>query len=306
MRDDGGIVPIALVALAILVLTGMDATMKIITQTLPVVQGTLLRYGVAAIVLLPLFLARRERIVRPSLPAHIARGTLIASTASLFFFAISRLPLALVIAIAFLAPLFIAILGRIILGEPVARRTGIAIGTGFSGVLVILAGEIEVGAPAIDLLAFAAAIAAAFGYALAQVLIRRQTATETAVAIVTFQSVVAAAVLVVPGAFVWEPIPADLLPLAVAVGVMGGTGHLLLAAGLARGKAARLALIEYTAFPWAAILGFLLFGEVPRVETLIGAAIIVGSCLYGLRRDAAVPRGRATARVPIPDRREPS
>ncbi len=300
MRDEAGLLPVALVAFAIFLMSAMDAGMKALTALVPVVQAVFVRYLVASLVLVPAFVARRERAMRPSLAANLARGVLVAATALSFFFAISRLPLALVVSVAFVAPLFIALLGRAILGEAVTGRTLVGIAGGFLGVLVILGGEIDVGAAAADLLAFAAAVGGAFGYALVAVLMRRQSAADTALSIVTYQTATAALVLAVPAAALWTPMPADALVLALAIGIAGAAGQLSMAAGLARGRAGRLALLEYTALPWAALFGFALFAEIPRIETVAGAAIIVGACLFGLRRGAPVPRGRAAGRVPIP------
>lgn len=299
MRDDEGLAPILLVALAVFLMSAMDATMKALTQTLPVAQATFLRYAVAAAVLLPIFVLRRERLLRGNLPAHLLRGALVAATALSFFFAIARLPLALVVAVAFTSPLFVALLGRVILGEPIGRRTAIAILVGFAGVLVILGGEIEPGAATGDLLAFAAALGGALGYALVAILIRRQSASDTTIAIVTLQTVAAGLFVATPGALAWRPPDGAEWALAIALGLMGTAGQLCLAAGLARGRAARLALIEYTAFPWAAVFGLVLFAEMPRPETIAGAVVIVAACLWGLRLGRALPRGRATARVPL-------
>jgi len=257
-----------------------------------------LRYAVATILLVPIFLARPQRLSRATLAANALRGVVVAATALCFFYAISVLPLALVVSIAFIAPFLIALLGRILLGETIHPRIGIGIAFGFVGVLVIFGGELRVGVSADQFLGFAAAIAGAFGYALVAVLIRKQAATDRAQTMVLLQTATAGLILTPLAIGVWQPLGATSLSLGGLVGLLGAAGQLAIAAGFARAPAARLGILEYTSFVWAALFGFLFFAEVPRAETFAGAAIIVAACLVALRSEGPEPTGRATARAP--------
>jgi len=298
MRNDTGLAPVALVALAVALLSAMDAGMKAQTALIPVLQAVWLRYAVATILLVPVFLARPQRLSRATLTANALRGVVVAATALCFFYAISVLPLALVVSIAFIAPFLIALLGRILLGETIHPRIGIGIAFGFVGVLVIFGGELRVGVSADQFLGFAAAIAGAFGYALVAVLIRKQAATDRAQTMVLLQTATAGLILTPLAIGVWQPLGATSLSLGGLVGLLGAAGQLAIAAGFARAPAARLGILEYTSFVWAALFGFLFFAEVPRAETFGGAAIIVAACLVALRSEGPEPTGRATARAP--------
>lgn len=298
MRDDPGFGPVALVALAVALLSGMDAAMKLQTTFLPLVQAVALRYLVATSILLPIFLVRPQRLGWTTLRANVLRGIIVVITALCFFYAIATLPLALVIAIAFVAPFFIALLGWLILDEPIHPRTGIGIAAGFVGVLVIFGGELRIGVSPDALLGFAAALAGAFGYALVAVLMRRQAASDRATTMVLLQTA-AAAVLITPVAtLAWEPMDRFTAVLALLIGALGAFGQLAIAAGFARAPAARLGVLEYTSFLWATLFGLVLFAEIPRIETVTGAAIIVAACLIALRPAKVAPVGRATARAP--------
>ncbi|MGX1306690.1 drug/metabolite transporter (DMT)-like permease [Amorphus suaedae] len=301
MRNETGFAPVALVLLAIGLLSAMDAGMKMQAMLIPLLQAVWLRYVTATVVLVPVFLARPQRLTRRTLGANALRGAIVAATALSFFYAIAVLPLALVIAIAFVAPFFIAILGWLLLGEPIHPRIWFGIAVGFIGVLVIFGGELRVGVSRDQMSGFAAALAGAFGYALVAVLIRRQAATDRPPTMVLLQTATAGLILTPLAVAVWEPLDQTSLMLGVLIGCLGASGQLAVAAGFARAPAARLGVLEYTGFLWAAAFGFVFFSEIPRAETLAGAAVIVAACLIALRPNRAEPAGRATARAPYVD-----
>lgn len=301
MRNETGFAPVALVLLAIGLLSAMDAGMKMQATLIPLLQAVWLRYATATAVLVPVFLARPQRLTVRSVRANALRGAIVAATALSFFYAIAVLPLALVVAIAFVAPFFIALLGWLLLGEPIHPRIWLGIGVGFAGVLVIFGGELRVGVSADQLGGFAAALAGAFGYALVAVLIRRQAATDRTQTMVLLQTATAGLILTPLAIGVWEPLDQTTLLLGIVIGCLGAFGQLAVAAGFSRAPAARLGVLEYTGFLWAAIFGFVFFAEIPRAETLAGAAIIVAACLIALRPARAEPAGRATARAPYVD-----
>jgi S-adenosylmethionine uptake transporter len=301
MRNETGFAPIALVLIAIALLSGMDAGMKMQAALIPLLQAVWLRYALATVILVPAFLARPQRLTVRTLRANGLRGAIVAATALSFFYAIAVLPLALVITIAFVAPFFIALLGWLLLGEPIQPRIGLGIAIGFIGVLVIFGGELRIGVSADQLGGFAAALAGAFGYALVAVLIRRQAATDRAQTMVLLQTATAGLILTPLAVWVWEPLNQTTLLLGVLIGCLGAFGQLAVAAGFSRAPAARLGVLEYTGFLWAAVFGFVFFAEIPRAETLAGAAIIVAACLIALRPVRAEPAGRATARAPYVD-----
>ena len=301
MRNETGFAPVALVLLAIGLLSAMDAGMKMQATLIPLLQAVWLRYATATAVLVPVFFARPQRLTVRSVRANALRGAIVAATALSFFYAIAVLPLALVVAIAFVAPFFIALLGWLLLGEPIHPRIWLGIGVGFAGVLVIFGGELRVGVSADQLGGFAAALAGAFGYALVAVLIRRQAATDRTQTMVLLQTATAGLILTPLAIGVWEPLDQTTLLLGIVIGCLGAFGQLAVAAGFSRAPAARLGVLEYTGFLWAAVLGFVFFAEIPRAETLAGAAIIVAACLIALRPARAEPAGRATARAPYVD-----
>ena len=66
--------------------------------------------------------------------------------------------------------------------------------------------------------------------------------------------------------------------LFVLVGALGSLSHMGLAWALSRANAARLSPLEYSVLPWAVLFGYFFFAEIPRLETLFGAVLIVLAC----------------------------
>lgn len=303
MTDDTSLRPILYVTAAIAILSAMDAGIKALGGAMPVPQIVLFRLVLGAAVALPiLFLTVRPILVtRKSLKANGLRAVIMYITGLLFFFALTRLPLAEAITFVFTAPFFMAIAARVMLGEPIAQRSMIAILLGFVGMLVVVSGEIGSGWDRLDPLGVAAALSAAVFYALAIVLLRKHSADDPVPVLVTFQTCIGVIVALPLGLAAWEPVDVELWPLLVAIGIGGTIGHLLLASGFKLAPAARLAPIEYTGFLWAALLGYFFFDEIPAMQTYAGAAIIVVAALIVARQGAGkkVPVVPATRRTPV-------
>lgn len=294
--DDTSLAPILVAAAGIAVFIGLDATMKGLVAVLPLAQAVMLRY-VAGIPFAAALYLRRPRPIPPrSLLANGARGALIVLVAMSFFYAVTILPLADVIAVQFLAPFFIAILGRALLKEHLDPRVLVGLAVGFVGVVVILHGQFVVADRSQAVLGFAAAVSAAFLYALSNVLVRHQSRHDSAEVMVLLQTAAAAVCLVPFGLAAWEPPTAAQLGLFLVCGLLGTTGQLAMAWALTHARAARVAMLEYTAFLWAALFGFVGYGEVPTASTFAGAAVIIVACVVALRPRRTVVAGRATGR----------
>ncbi len=191
---------------------------------------------------------------------------------------------------SYLAPLFMALLGRVMLGEKVSPATGIAIVMGFGGVLVIAAGKgLFGGNLGADAWGIAAALGSALTYALAMVLLRARTASDHVTSIVAVQNLFAAAMALPLALFVGRPLAlmAAEWPSAIAIGALGTLGHLLFAEAYKRAPAARIGALEYTGFVWALPIGLVAFGEWPTASALAGAALIISGSLMLLRKPKA-------------------
>lgn len=273
--------PLSVAAFAVLIFTGMDALVKALPRDLPTMQIVAMRFAFG----LPpaLLMAWWLRTPWPSAKAwraNGARGVLVLFSTALFFFAVRRLPFAEALTLSFLAPLFIALLSAMVLGERIAASLLGALAVGFVGVGVILGGGlIEAGASG-DSWGAAAALASAVVYAASMVMLRRQAQRDPASTIVLVMQIVPLAIATPFAAAAWVPPPGWVWGVFVLIGLIGVGGHMCLTWAYARAPAGRLGVIDYTALPWAAGLGFAVFGEVPGLPVWLGGALIVAACLW--------------------------
>ncbi|MBB4304175.1 S-adenosylmethionine uptake transporter [Rhodobium orientis] len=284
--------PVFVMVLALGGLSLMDALVKTLGASYPVWQITFLRYAVGvALALLLLPLARPAWPGWQTVRANMLRGVLLLAAAASFFHAVQYLPLALATTLFFLAPLVTVVLGSLFLGEPVTRNALMAIGLGLAGVVVIAGGSLTTdqleGTTSETAIGFALGILTAICYSTAIVTIRVRAQKDDKVTMAVLQSL-GAAILAAPlGLAVWEPVATSDLGLFLAVGACGTAGFLAISYALSLAPVARVAPLEYSAFLWASLWGFLLFGETPRLPTILGGALIVVAGLIVIRQEKA-------------------
>lgn len=272
----------ALCGLALLCI--MDALLKEVGARYPTFQLTLVRFLCGS-----LWAIGAVVILRPAFPSgetiriNALRGTIGAFTATTFFYAIQTLPLADAIAISFISPLFLALFGALILHEKIGRFTGIGLGVGFGGMVIMAFGQ-GMGGATLHLPGVAAALASAVMYAMSMTLLRQRAQQDALIIIVLFQNMVPAVILLIPGLFVWVPMSAFDLMFFVVIGGLGLAGHFLLAMAFKRAEAARLAPAEYSALLYAAALGYVFFGEVPGLATWLGSGLIILGTIVAMRQ----------------------
>lgn len=268
--------------------TAMDTLVKLLTARLPSVQILLIVYLVGMLPPLLWCLATGNRAaLRSRRPlVQLVRGLAMLLASALFFHALSRLPLADAYALLFTMPLIITALSVPMLGERVGWRRLGAVLVGFAGVLIMLrpgGGLLE--PAALGVLGCAAAAA------LSNVLIRRFGAVETALSFVVYGNLIAVAGTLPFAAAVWvTPLAAE-LPLLLTAGLLGGLAGLAVTTAYRVAPAAVIAPFQYMQMPGGLIVGYLLFGDLPEPLMLLGAAIIIGSGLYILHREARLGGG---------------
>jgi S-adenosylmethionine uptake transporter len=276
---------IAIAAAGIAVLCGMDGVIKHLVATNDVLVVTLGRYIFgAAFALLIWVRSGRPGLTRDMWVAHSKRGVVIAFAATSFFWCLSVLPLAEVIVITFIAPLLVPFMARVVLGERIRPRSMIAGLAGFAGVIVAAAGGDNFAPDNQRLLGIAAALFSAVTYALSVTLLRGRASKDGPVVIGVLGAVIPGAIIAIPAMATGALPPAGDLPDFLALGALAATGMYLLARAYGHAEAQVLAPLEYTALIWAAMVGFFFFGEVPRPQVWVGAAIIVAACLWGAQK----------------------
>jgi len=217
---------------------------------------------------------------------HMGRGVVVTGMASLWFYAITVMPLAEAIAISFVAPLAAIGLAALFLGEAAGPRAILGSLIALLGVAVILAGKLGAPHGPDALWGVAAVLGSALLYAVNLVLQRHQAQRAGPQEIAFFQTltVLGCLALFAPWAARW-PGP-EHWPLIVGAALFATVSLLLLSWAYARAQAQTLVATEYTGFVWLSVLGWLFFGETLGWATVAGAGLIVAGCLVALRRAA--------------------
>ena len=228
---------------------------------------------------------------------HLLRGGLNVAVMLLFFMAVSLLPLAKVIALSFSSPLFSSLLAVILLGEALRAPRIVGLVVGFSGTLVILRpGVIELDLGALCIMGYAVT------WALAMIVIKVLSRTESSLTIALYIGVLATPIAFLAALPVWQAPSLIQLAWLVLLGALGALAHLTLAQAFKEADVTAVLPVDFTRLIWAALLGYLVFAEVPDVWTWVGAVAIVAAVTfiayrerYSARRPAS---GEPQARPP--------
>ena len=279
----GRLPPMVLAVLGIGVLSAMDVLIKGIGARYPTFQLVFLRFAFGLVVLACLWLwMRPARPTREAVKINTLRGFIGLITATSFFYALQTLPLAETIAFSFLSPLFLTAFGVLLLGEALVPRLLVGLAIGFGGMVVMVAGQ-GMSSVTLPMAGVMAAIGSAVTYALSLTLLRQRAQQDALITIVAFQHIVPATLMLVPALLVWVPPTAGDLAIFGVMAAMGVTGHFLMGMAFKRAEASKLAVTEYSALIYAAILGFIFFDEIPGLATLAGTLLIVLGTALAMR-----------------------
>ncbi|HBD92350.1 MAG: hypothetical protein A2092_04940 [Rhodobacteraceae bacterium GWE1_64_9] len=224
---------------------------------------------------------RTDGTLRPVHPWWMALRTVsTVITGVSAFYAFSVLPLAQTYAILFAAPLLITVLAIPVLGEKVGLRRGLAVGAGLIGVLIVL----RPGAAPLSM-GHAAALAAAVFSSLSSVVVRKIGSEERSVVLLLYPIVGNFIALGCALPFVYRPMPVEHLGMLGIIAAFGFVAMMLVIAAYRRAEAVIVAPMQYSQMIWAAIYGYLIFGETPDEWTVAGSAVIIASGLYIVLRE---------------------
>lgn len=285
------LLPFIAACVGVALFSGMDALMKALALAIGAYNALLWRSlagaGIGAVAMLALRVPLPSRRV---LRIHLLRGTVVAFMALAFFWGIARLPLAEAIALSFVAPLIALYMAAMLLGERIGRGAIIASILGLAGVAVILGGRISGEYDPQALWGALAILSSAVLFAYNLILQRQQAQLASPVEIAFFQNFIVLLVMGLGAPFLAVlPEPAHVVPILGAALLVFGS-LLVLSWAYARAEAQALIPVEYSAFIWAAIMGWLVFGEPLTLSTLAGAALIVaGSVIAARQRQGHVP-----------------
>ena len=286
--EPGHAIALLVAALAAASFVGMDSVIKLLAARYDTLQLSFFRFAGGCAFAVPLWLWRRTPLpARSNWRLHGLRSALLLLSLIGYFHALTQLPLALAVTISYLAPIFVAVLSVPVLKEKPSSAIWLALGAGILGVSFSVWPEFAAGLDGISaarLIGMASAAAAAFAFAGVLLMARRMANRDSIWTILLIQSLLPLLLLAVPAALTWKPVPTSDIALILLAGSLGTLGLLGITWAFTHLEASRLAPMEYTSFVWAALLGYLLFGEVPTLTTAASATLIIGGCLLLLRR----------------------
>lgn len=283
MQNGRGLV---LMALGMFFFSAVDTTAKFLTADLHPFQIVWARQlGLVAGALYLLARVGPGLLKTDHLGLQILRGVVAVGSATLFIFAISRVPIADAVAVSFVAPFMVTVLGAFILREPVGVRRWSAVAFGFVGALIVLRPGLGVIHPAAGLV-----LLAAFLFACRQIISRWIADTDRTGTTVAYTGFISIAVLTVILPFVWQtPTPQQIALLALCA-VLAGVAEVCVIKALELAMAVVVAPVQYTLIVWATFYGLVVFGDFPDLWTWVGTAIIVTTGIYTLRREYRASR----------------
>lgn len=274
---------------------GLFATHDVVVKTLGGSYATFQIVFFSVLFSFPLVMLMLMRDGRAGtlIPAHpwwtALRTVTVVITAASAFYAFSVLPLAETYAILFAAPLVITILSIPILGETVGIHRWAAVVVGLVGVMIVLRpfdAELSIG--------HLAAIVAAVGGGLGAVIVRKIGKDERSAVLLLYPMM---ANFIVMGAllpFVYQPMPIGDLGLTAVIALFAFAAGLCVIAAYRTGDAAVVAPMQYSQILWAAVYGWVFFGETVDTATWVGAGIVIASGLYIVLRESVGGRSEKT------------
>ena len=261
----------------------MDAGLKLLTAHYSSWQVAALRGLVALPVVFAwaMYSGGPRQLIQVRWPLHLVRGVMAVFMMGTWTYGINELSLAKAYTIFFVAPLLIALLSIVLLGERVRRPQWIAIGIGFIGVLVAAKPD----ATGFGWAGTLAMLGTAVGYAVSSVLVRILGRTDSTQAMIFWMMVmlsIGATVLALPS---WVPISGTHYPILAGVALTGAIGQWGITVAFKHAPAASVAPLEYTGLAWVTIIDIAVWAAFPSARTLLGAALIIACGIYLLRSE---------------------
>ena len=281
---------IVLMCLSTVAFSIMHGLVRFVSEVLPPFQIAFFRNIFGLAFLLPLLMRSRFAVLRTKqIGLHALRGVINMAAMLMFFTALSISPIAKVTALGFTAPIFMAILAVVVLGERFRIYRWSAIFFGFMGMLIIL----RPGLIAIDTGALLV-IGSAVLWAVAMIIIKIQSRTESSLTIVAYMGIFLGVFSIAPALWVWQPFELQTLGLMVLIGLFGSIAQMAISESLKETDPTALMPFDFLKLIWTAMIGAWFFAEIPDMFTWIGATVIFSSGLFIALRERSVRSQRTS------------
>lgn len=276
--------------LAMFLFAAVDTQAKFLTSSLDPIQIVWTRQLGLLVAVFGFLVWKGHRILATAHPIlQITRGAVAVGSATLFITGISFVPLADAIAVTFIAPFIVTVLGAVILREKVGFRRWAAVAIGFLGTLIVIRPGMGVVHPAVLLVMAAAAL-----FSVRQIISRYLAADDRTITTVAYTALVGSALLTIPLPFVWQwPLGTLEIALCCGIAILAGVAELLVIKALEVAEAVVVAPVHYSIMVWGTMYGWLVFHQLPDFWTWVGTAIIIATGVYTIHRERLAARKRA-------------
>jgi len=271
--------------------SAVDTHAKFLTDTFHPTQVIWFRQLGLLLGVLILLVIKGSAILKTQQPVlQVTRGVLAIFSAVLFVYAIKYAALADAVAVSFVAPFFLTILGALVLKETVGINRWMAVIVGFIGALIIIRPGSDAVHPAVLLVVLAAAL-----FAMRQIIGRLLADTDKTTTTVAYTAIIGSALISLPLPFIWQsPISGAQIGIICSMTILAAIAEVMVIRSLEVAEAVVLAPIHYSLIIWGTIYGYLVFGHLPDRWTWLGTAIIVCAGLFTLYRQTKIDRDNKT------------
>ena len=241
-----------------------------LSENLGVFQILFLRSCVSLAIVMPLIVARGERLLRTDrIGMHMARNGVNFVAQAAWTYGVAMLPLAAVTALEFSTPVWVALLAALFLGERLSRHRIIAVVSGFVGVLIILRPGVE----AVQLAALVV-LGSALCFATSNVIAKALTRTEGTLTIVIWMQIMQLPIGFVACIWSWtDPVWSD-APWLIVIGCTGLSAHYAMAKAFSLADATVVMPIDFLRLPLAALAAYAVYREPVSIFVFLGAALM--------------------------------
>ncbi|UWR01672.1 DMT family transporter [Ruegeria conchae] len=274
---------------------GMNALVKVLGTSMDPIQAAFLRYVFGLVFLIP---AWRALIGTPLSTRNLTlfglRGVVHAIAVMLWFYAMTRIPLAEVTAMNYMTPIYVTLGAALFLGERLAVRRIAAIGVAIVGVVIVLRPGFREVSPG-HLAMLGTALALGGSYLLAKVMVHDIRPS----AVVAHLSIWVTIALIPFAIAVWQPPSMRDLGILLVVASFATAGHYFMTLALQAAPVAVTQPVTFLQLIWATLLGTLVFHESVDIWVVVGGSLILAAVSFITWREAILSKGKATPPTPL-------
>ncbi|QEY58750.1 DMT family transporter [Pseudomonas sp. C27(2019)] len=267
-----------LLALSALLFSGMGVLISIASATVNNENIVFFRNLVGVVFFLPLLLAKGLRPFKTKrIKSHLLRTSYGLAAMYCFFYAIAHMPLADAMVFTYSAPVFTPIIAYFWLKEPLTKRMLVFSLLGLLGVILV-AKPSDALFGSLSLVGLAASLLAATAF----VSIREMSDTEPAYRMVFYFALFSSLISAVPLSWAWQPLSSEQLILLCSAGLLAALAQIVMSRAYTLAPPGLIGPVAYLAIVFAGVFSLILWGEVPDLNSIIGAALIFSASLLSV------------------------